>query len=157
MPPNQCASALLAPYQMPLDTPSPALEGFTMDFVTDFQESTASGCTGILVIMDRLIMLAINLMCRKDIDLPELARLFIRLLICTRGDPDNIVTDPGTQFTSRFWTQVYSHWCTDHRLSTAFQPQTARQTECPNQTMEQYLQVLSNYEQVNWVELLPLA
>jgi len=45
----------------------------------------------------------------------------------------------------------------DHRLSTGFHPQTDGQTECQNQTMEQYLRDFCNYQQDNWVELLPLA
>ena len=44
-----------------------------------------------------------------------------------------------------------------HRLLTAFHPQTDRQTERRNQTMEQYLRAFCNYVQDNWVELLPLA
>ena len=128
-----------------------------MDFVTDLPESTASGYTGILVIVDRLTKMAIYLPCRKDIDSPELARLFFEHVICKRGVHDNIVTDRGTQFTSRFWTRVCSHLSTDHRLSTAFHPQTDGQTERQNQTMEQYLRAFCNYEQDNWVELLPLA
>ena len=31
------------------------------------------------------------------------------------------------------------------------------QTECMNQTLEQYLHVYCNYQQDNWSELLPLA
>jgi len=38
---------------MPLDTLSRPWEGVTMDFLTDLLESTASGYTGILVIVDR--------------------------------------------------------------------------------------------------------
>jgi len=142
---------------MPLEIPSRPWEGVTMDFVTDLPESTASGYTGILVILDRLTKMAIYLPCRKDIDSPELARLFFEHVICKRGVPDNIVTVCGTQFTSRFWTRVCSHLSTDHRLSTAFHPQTDGQTERHNQTMEQYLRAFCNYEQDNWVELLPLA
>jgi hypothetical protein len=43
--------------------------------------------------------MAIYLPCWKDIDRPELARLFFKHVICKRGVPDNIVTDRGTQFT----------------------------------------------------------
>jgi len=142
---------------MLLEIPSRPWEGVTMDFVTDLPESTASGYTGILVIVDRLTKMAIYLPCRKDIDSPELARLFFEHVICKRGVPDNIVTDRGTQFTCRFWTRVCSHLSTDHRLSTAFHPQTDGQTERQNQTMEQYLRAFCNYEQDNWVELMPLA
>lgn len=44
-----------------------------------------------------------------------------------------------------------------HRVLTACHPRTDRQTERQNQTIEQYLQAFCNYEQHNWVELLPLA
>ena len=50
-----------------------------------------------------------------------------------------------------------SHLSVDHRLSTAFHPQTDGQTERQNQTMEQYLRAYTNYEQNDWVQLLPLA
>ena len=61
---------------MLLETPSRPWEGVTMDFVTDLPESTASGYTGILVIVDRLTKMAIYLPCQKNIDLAELPRLF---------------------------------------------------------------------------------
>jgi hypothetical protein len=90
--------------------------------------------------------MAIYLLCRKNNDWPELARLFCENVICKRGIPDNIVTDRGTQFTSQFGTRVCSQLSTDHQLSTAFHPQTDGQTECQNQTMEQYLRAFCNYE-----------
>jgi len=128
-----------------------------MDLVTDLPESTASGYTGILVIVDRLTKMAIYLPCRNNIDSPELAQMWSEHVICNRSVPDNIVTDRGKEFTSRFWKSVCSHLSINHRLSTAFHPQTDGQTERQNQTMEQYLQAFCNYEQDNWVELLPLA
>jgi hypothetical protein len=128
-----------------------------MDFVTDLPESTASGFTGILVVVDRLTKMAIYLPCQKDIDSPELARMFFEHVICKHGVPENNITDRGTQFTIRFCTRVCSHMSIDHRLSTAFHPQTDGQTERQNQTMEQYLRAFCNYEQDKWVELLPLA
>jgi hypothetical protein len=101
--------------------------------------------------------MVICLPCRKDIDSPELARMFFEQVICKHGIPDNIVTDRGKEFTSRFWDRVCAHLSINHRLSTAFHPQTDGQTEGQNQTMEQYLRAFCNYEQDNWVELLPLA
>ena len=38
-----------------------------------------------------------------------------------------------------------------------YHPQGDGQTEQTNQTPEQYLQVYSNYQQDNWLDLLPLA
>ena len=42
-------------------------------------------------------------------------------------------------------------------MSTAFHPQTDGQTERTNQTLEQYLRAYLNYQQDNWVQLLPIA
>src|SRR3954453_2202561 len=42
-------------------------------------------------------------------------------------------------------------------MSTAYPPQTDGQTERLNQTLEQYLRFYVNYQQNNWVELLPVA
>jgi len=128
-----------------------------MDFVTDLPVSTASGYTGILVIVDRLTKMANYLPCRRDIDSPEQPLTYFEHVICKRDIPDNIVTNRRQEFTSQFWNRVSSHLSISHRLSTAFQPQTDGQTEQQNQTMEQYIRVFSNYEQDNWGQLLPLA
>jgi len=100
-----------------------------MDLVTDLPESTASGYTGILVIVVRLTTMSIYLPCRNDIDSPELARMLFEHVICKRGIPENITTDHGKMFISRFWDRVCSHHSINHRLSTAFHPQTDGQTE----------------------------
>ena len=42
-------------------------------------------------------------------------------------------------------------------MSTAFHPQTNRQTERLNQTIEAYLRSFVNHEQDDWVRLLPMA
>ncbi len=42
-------------------------------------------------------------------------------------------------------------------MSSAYHPQTDGQTERTNQTLEQYLRCYVNYEQENWVSLLPTA
>jgi len=83
--------------------------------------------------------------------------MFFEHVICNHRVRDNIVTNRGEETTVRFWNRVLSHLNIDDRLSTAFHPQTDGQKERQNQTMEQYLLAFSNYEQNNWVELLPLA
>jgi hypothetical protein len=113
---------------MPLEIPSRPWEGVTMDFVTGLPVSAVSGYTGILVSVDLLTKIAIYIPWWKDFDSPELARLFFEDGICKCGVPDNIVTDCGTHFTSRFWTRVCSHLSTDYRHSTAIHPQTDGQT-----------------------------
>ena len=42
-------------------------------------------------------------------------------------------------------------------FTSGYHPEGNRQTECANQTLEQYLQVYCNYQQNNWSNLLPLV
>ena len=148
-----------AQYGLNMTLPPPSLpwEGITTDIITDSPESIASGYTKILVIIDRLTEVATSLPCRNNIDSPELAPMFFEHVICKHGVPDIITTDRDKEFTSRFWDRGCYHLSINHRLSTAFHPQTEGQTERLKQPMEQYLQAFCNYKQDNWVELLPLA
>ena len=45
----------------------------------------------------------------------------------------------------------------NHKLSTAFHPQTDGPTERLNQTLEQYLRSYVNHQQDNWVQILLIA
>ena len=42
-------------------------------------------------------------------------------------------------------------------FTSSYHPKDDGQTECTNQTLEQYLHVYCNYQQDNWSKLLPLA
>jgi len=42
-------------------------------------------------------------------------------------------------------------------FTSGYHPEGDGQTECTNQTLEQYFHVYCNYQQDNWSELLPLA
>ena len=42
-------------------------------------------------------------------------------------------------------------------FTSGYHPKGDRQTECMNQTLEQYLRVYCNYQQDNWSELLSLT
>jgi transposase InsO family protein len=57
-------------------------------------------------------------------------------IVCLHGVPKKIVSDQGSQFTSRYWQKL--HECLDTRLnfSSAYHPQTDGQTEWTNQVLE---------------------
>jgi len=109
---------------MPMSPSSCPSEGYTMLFVTDLRESTASGYTGILLTVDHLTTMATYLPCRKNIDSPELTWMLVEYVIWKYRVRENITTDSGKEFTSRFWDSVCSHLSINHHLSTAFHPQT---------------------------------
>ena len=42
-------------------------------------------------------------------------------------------------------------------FTSGYHPEGDGQTECANQTLEQYLRVYCNYQQSNWSDLLPIV
>ncbi|CAJ0952421.1 unnamed protein product, partial [Ranitomeya imitator] len=83
----------------------------------------------------------------------------IRFLNVVRlhGIPENIVSDRGSQFVSRFWQTFCAKMGIDLSFSSAFHPQTNGQTERTNQTLETYLRCFVSADQDDWVTFLPLA
>jgi hypothetical protein len=88
-----------------------------MDFVTDLPESTASGYTDILVVVDRLTKMAIYLPWRKDVDSLELVRMFFEEVICKQAS--QTISLPIEALNSRADSRIEcAHICRiDHRLS----------------------------------------
>jgi hypothetical protein len=92
-----------------------------------------------------------------SIDAPELAQLYLQHVFSKHGLPERIISDRGSEFTSRFWRAIGSLLDIKLDFSTAYHPETDGQTERTNQTLEQYLRMYANYQQDDWYRLLPLA
>ncbi|WVZ53879.1 hypothetical protein U9M48_004767 [Paspalum notatum var. saurae] len=69
----------------------------------------------------------------------KLAELYISRIVCLHGIPKKIISDRGSQSTSRFWEQLHDSLDTKLRFSTAYHPQTDGQTERTNQILEDML------------------
>src|SRR5204862_7314389 len=95
--------------------------------------------------------------CLISADALEIASMFLKHVTRLHSIADSVVSDRVSIFTSQFWKSLSALMNMKQRLSTAFHPQTDGQTERMNQTLEQYLRIYCNYEQDNWVNLLPLA
>jgi transposase InsO family protein len=63
---------------------------------------------------------------------PQLAELYVSTIVCLRGVPKKILSDRGTQFTSRFWERLHETLDTQLRFSSAYYPQTDGQAERVN-------------------------
>jgi hypothetical protein len=138
----------------PLPIPVRKWLDVSMDFITDLPES--SGCTAILVVVDRLSKMRHFIPC-KDMDAPTVARLFVQHVFKLHGLPESIVSDRGTQFVSEFWRCLCQILKIDAKYSTAYHPETDGQTENANAFLEQYLRMFVNYLQDDWYDWLPLA
>jgi transposase InsO family protein len=143
----------------PLPVPKGPWTDLTLDFITELPKGTYQGQSydSILVVVDRFTKMSHYIPTRSTMKASDLAEVFLREIIRLHGVPESIVSDRGTLFTSEFWSTFCYYLGVKRKLSTAFHPQTDRQTERQNQTLEQYLRVYSNYEQDNWARLLPQA
>jgi len=125
-----------------------------MDFIVELPVS--NGYNAVYVIVDRLSKMAHFLPTTTKVSAKGTAELFLQIFKM-HGFPDDIVSDRGPQFTSKFWSSLLKMCGVHPNRSTAFHPQSDGQTERVNQILEQYLRMFCNYQQSNWAELLPLA
>ena len=78
-------------------------------------------------------------------------------IVCLHGLPRTILSDRGTQFTSKFWNQLHETLGTRLEFSTAFHPQTDGQTERVNQILEDMLRACALDYGSSWEDNLPYA
>jgi hypothetical protein len=122
----------------PLKVPMWKWEEVGMDFITGLPKSSR-GHNSIWVIIDRLTKVAHFLPVRTTHKGQELAELYIAQIVSLHGVPKVIVSDRGTQFTSRFWTKLHEAMGTKLSFSTGYHPQTGGQTERVNRFLEYML------------------
>jgi transposase InsO family protein len=126
-----------------------------MDFITRLPK--AEGSNALWVIMDRLTKIAHFVICKDTMGPKDLAEGFIAHIVRTHSLPNNIISDWGSLFTSKFWKQIMEAMGTTQNLSMAFHVEIDSQMERMNTMLEQYLRAYCNYQQDNWKTLLPIA
>jgi transposase InsO family protein len=60
-------------------------------------------------------------------------------IVCLHAVPNKIVSDRGTQFTSKFWERLHETLDTQLRFGSSYHPRTDGQTESLNQILEHML------------------
>nr|ABA97617.1 retrotransposon protein, putative, Ty3-gypsy subclass [Oryza sativa Japonica Group] len=87
----------------------------------------------------------------------RLAELYLSRIMCLHGVPKKIVSDRGSQFTSKFWQKLQEELGTRLNFSTAYHPQTDGQTERVNQIWEDMLRACALDFGGAWDKNLPYA
>jgi transposase InsO family protein len=103
-----------------------------MDFIVGLPR-TRDGYDSIWVIVDRLTKVAHFIPMETSYSRAQLAKLYMSRIVCLHGVPKKIVSDRGTQFTSRFWKRLHESLDTKLNFSSPYHPQTDGQTERSNQ------------------------
>jgi transposase InsO family protein len=100
---------------------------------------TSTGYDSIWVIVDRLNKVAHFILVKTTYSGARLAELYMARIVCLHGVPKKIMSDQGSQFTSRFWQKLHECLDTQFNFSSAYHPQTDGQTERTNQVLEDML------------------
>jgi transposase InsO family protein len=93
---------------------------------------TQIGYESVWVIVDRLTKVAHFIPVKTIYSWLQLAKLYISRIVCLHGVPKKIVSDRGTQFTSKFWKRLNEALDTQLCFSSAYHPQTNGQTKKVN-------------------------
>jgi hypothetical protein len=105
-----------------------------MDFIVGLSK-TQSGYDSIWVIVDRLSKVAHFILVKTTYKGSKLAELYITRIVCLHGVPKKIVSNRGTQFTSKFWEKLHESMDTKLNFSSAYHPQIDGQTESVNRIL----------------------
>ena len=89
-----------------------------MDFIVGLPR-TRDGYDSIWVIVDRLTKVAHFILVRTTYTSAKLAKLYMSRIVCLHGVPKKIVSDRGTQFSSRFWQKLHENLDTQLNFSSA--------------------------------------
>lgn len=142
----------------PLDPPFHKWKHLSVDFAEDLPPCKYDGKIyhHILIVVDR---------CSKgrrfipltSLKVEEIASAFRRFVIAYDGYPETIVSDRGPQWTSGFWKRLLSRMGTKIKFTSAHHPESDGQSENAVKFLKQYLRMFVNYDEDNWVDLLPEA
>jgi len=140
---------------IPNSIPKKPWSYISADFITKLP--LAQGYDSILVVVDRLIKIAHFIPTTEKTTAEELVKLFRDNVWKLHSLPESIISDRGLQFAARVIRKLNTMLGIDSKLSTAFYPQTNRQTERINQELEQYLRMFIDHCQEQWLEWLGTA
>jgi hypothetical protein len=131
-------------------------EEISMDFIVGLP-TTESGYDSIWVNVDRFSKVAHFIPVKSTYKGAKLVELYIARIVCLHGVPKKIVSDRGTQFTSRFWEKLHEAMDTRLNFSSAYHPQMDGQTKRVNQILEDMLRVCALKDKKSCNKCLPHA
>jgi hypothetical protein len=140
----------------PLKIPMWKWEEVGMDFITGLPRSDR-GHDSIWVVIDRLTKVAHFIPVKTVFNGRRLAELYLARIVSLHGVPKVIVSDRGSQFTSRFWNSLHEALGTKLSFSTTYHPQMGGQTKRVNQILEDMLRACVLSYGAKWEDCLPFA
>jgi hypothetical protein len=147
---------ILAGLLHPIKIPKWKWEEIGMDIIVGLPR-TPKGYDFIWVIVHRLTKVAHFILVKTTYKGSLLAELYMTRIVCLHGVPKKIVSDRGSQFTSRFWRSFHENVDTKLSFSSAYHPQTDGQTKRTNQVLGDMLRACALQHGGSWKKSLPYA
>jgi hypothetical protein len=142
-------------YKITMPENAPPFTQIVMDLITGLP--LLWGYDAILTIVDHGCSRgAIFLPCKTTITRPQIAQLYYEHVYPWSGLPTKVISDRDPHFTSHFRRALAKELGITWNMSTAYRPQTDGLTECKNQWLEQYLQLVAGNDK-EWSTLLAMA
>jgi IS30 family transposase len=127
-----------------------------MDFIVRLPH-TQAGYDSIWVIVDRLTKVAHFILVKTTYSGAKLVELYMSRIVCLHGVLKKIVSDRGSQFTSKFWEKLHESMDTRLNFSSTYHPQTDGQIERTNQILKDMLRACALKYGKSWDKSLPYA
>jgi len=108
-------------------------------------------------VVDQLTKQAVFTPTQRSINAAKLVRIFVRDVFFKHRTLTYITSDWRMEFVFHFFKALALALDIRLHFTSRYHPETDGQTKQMNQTLEQYLRIYCNYQQSDWVQLLPLA
>jgi len=137
---------------MPNHIPTTFGKSFSVDLKTELPQSHSYDA--IMVVVDHLSKCTHAIPMMSDVTASGVAWLFRDHVWKLHRLPEEVISDQGTQFVSKFMRSLSQLLKIRLPASTMYHPQTDSQMERVNQEVEQFLQLFVNQCQDDWDEWL---
>jgi transposase InsO family protein len=137
----------------PMEIATAPFEVIGMDFLGPIKPESTNGNKHVLVMTDAFSKWT-EVVALPDQTVETTCRALMDKIILYHGPPKIIVTDRGTNFTSRLFNNLCKELRTKHKTTTAYHPQTNGMTKRFNKTVVEMIRkyIGDGYEQ--WEEVL---
>ena len=139
----------------PLEIADAPFSVIAIDFLGPFTPMSVQGNSYIMVVTDYLTKWV------EAIPLPDqtadtTSQALLKHIIARHGTPRAILTDQGSNFTSKLFANICVYFKIKRKLTTAYHPQTDGQTERFNRTLMSMLRNYTKNTHDDWEDVLEL-